>query len=114
MSPHCCRVATDIKHDKAGLKEIDDRVASFRGQQDVIQTRVHNNTQWAEAFDTNIGCLQKDYSNMGGDMEVLYQAAKCRHQDGIGVLKETFGYHPEFKKYNGKGRTFTASAFTPK
>ena len=104
----------DIKADKEGIKDIDDRVDKWTRTQDTIKTRVHNNKEWASRFDTNIGCLQKDYVDMGGDMEVLYDAAKQRHSDGIDVLKHTFGYHPEFKLYSPNGSTFTASAFTPK
>ena len=67
--------------------------------------------EWAENYDKIIGPMQSTYGNNVDGIKNIYNNAKKFHKEGIQLLKDEFGYHPEFKR---PGDTFTASPWQPK
>ena len=100
----------EIRADKAGKKEFEERLALLNRQKEQVTKRLKANEEWARSFDAEIGPFEKKYQNLTGDIATLYDNAKEEHAKGIEVLIKEFDYHPLFKRKDGE---FTATPFRP-
>ena len=101
---------TEIRADKDGLFDFDNRLRFLYKERDMLENRMKENSVWADKFDLQIGPFEKMYDQLTDGMTSLYDNAKTEHRKGIDVLIREFNYHPLWKKDNG---CFTATPFKP-
>ena len=80
-------------------------------RQDALKRRVKSNKKWLGWFDDEVEPQLQRFDGLKADLSGLYESAKQRHAAGIKILREEFGYHPEFKR---PGDVITGVSFTPK
>lgn len=76
-----------------------------------LENRIKVNEQWTARFDTDLGPFEELYRAKTREIASIYGDAKTRHKEGIKVLVNEFGYHPEFFRPQD---SFHASPFVPK
>lgn len=69
------------------------------------------NKRWLTWFDKEVEPQLQRFDNLKADLGTLYDTAKAKHRQGIQILREEFGYHPEFKR---PGDVISGVSFTPK
>lgn len=111
MKRHRPASPPDAKADAEGVAEYERQLATLKIRQDALQRRTKANKKWVGWFDAEVEPQLQRFDNLKADLSGLYESAKQRHAEGIQLLREEFGYHPEFKR---PGDVITGVSFTPK
>ena len=100
-----------IRANEKSKMEYDRTLGMLLARRDDLEKRVKKNEEWGSTYDNEVGPFAERYNAMTADIGVIYEKAKIGHKKGIQLLKDEFGYHPEFKK---PGNDFTGTPFSPK
>ena len=103
-------VEDDIKASEKSRQEFSRILAKVENRRAELAERVERTNAWAAKYDLEVGPFAARYSEMTGQIGVIYDKAKVGHAKGIVLLEKEFGYHPAFKH---PGDTFTAIPFRP-
>ena len=100
----------EIKADKKSKAEFERHLGLLQKRKDELTSRMKENKAWATTYDRDVGPFADRYKAMTADIAVIYEKAKVGHAKGITMLKQEFGYHPEFKR---PGDSFFGIPYTP-
>ncbi len=100
----------EIKETASGVADYENQTKRLLRKKLEIESRMAENTKWAQQFDRDIGPFEQKYSQLVKEIHGLYGEAKLKHAAGLSLLIKEFQYHPTFKRWSDG---FTAVPFKP-
>jgi len=102
----------ELKADEEGLVQFRAVLLRIRLAKKDAEQRVRRLKTAAERYDKTIGPLSSVYDTAVEASGILYGQAKAKHEKGVGVLKDKFGFHELYSK--GRPGEFRGQPFHPK